>query len=78
MPSARYSQHQIAVTCQMSQSLVSPILREGDLKPHKTDYWCGKSPDPNFESKMIDIVGLYLNPSEHLAGLPLRTNVMAP
>ncbi|MDZ7717404.1 MAG: hypothetical protein U5K72_01130 [Balneolaceae bacterium] len=58
----RYSQHQIAEMCQMSQSWVSQILREADLKPHKTDYWCGKSPDPEFESKMIDIVGLYLNP----------------
>lgn len=61
----RYSQHEIAERCGMSQSWVSEILRAADLKPHKTDYWCGNSPDPDFESKMIDIIGLYLNPPEH-------------
>ncbi|WP_374166917.1 IS630 family transposase [Arcticibacter sp. MXS-1] len=34
-------------------------------KPHKIDYWCGKSPDPEFESKMLTIVGLYMNPPEN-------------
>lgn len=75
----RYSQHQIAEMCQMSQSFVSLILREADLKPHKTDYWCGKSPDPEFESKMIDIVGLYLNPPEHALVLSVdeKTQIQA-
>jgi len=45
---------------------VSIILRKDDLKPHKTDYWCGKSTDPEFESKMLTIVGLYLNPPENV------------
>jgi transposase len=58
----RYSQHEIAERCGMSQSWVSEILQGADVKPHKTDYWCGNSPDPEFESKMIDIIGLYLNP----------------
>src|SRR5690606_20765239 len=44
---------------------VNKILREHDLKPHKTEYWCGKSTDPEFESKMLTIVGLYLNPPEN-------------
>src|SRR5699024_437101 len=56
------SQHEIAEMCGMSQSWVSEILRQADLKPHKMDYWCGRSPDPEFESKMVDIVGLYLTP----------------
>lgn len=30
----------------ISQSKVSDILRDTDLRPHKTEYWCGKSPDP--------------------------------
>jgi hypothetical protein len=55
----RYSQHEIAAMCGMSQSWVSEILRAADLKTHKTDYWCGESPDSDFESKMIDIIGLY-------------------
>jgi transposase len=46
----------------MSQSTVSRLLAEAEIRPHKTEYWCGKSPDPEFEEKMLNIVGLYLNP----------------
>ena len=49
----------------ISRSRVQQILKQADLKPHKTEYWCGKSSDPEFESKMIDIVGLYMNPPEN-------------
>src|SRR5699024_6854320 len=35
----RYSQHEIADRCGMSQSRVSDILRAANLKPHKTQYW---------------------------------------
>lgn len=75
----RYSQHEIAGMCGMSQSWVSEILRGADLKPHKTDYWCGRSPDPEFESKMIDIVGLYLNPPENALVLSVdeKTQIQA-
>ena len=41
------------------------IYSQADLKPHKIEYWCGKSTDPEFESKMINIVGLYMNPPEN-------------
>jgi transposase len=75
----RYSQHAIAARCGMSQSLVSDILRAADLKPHKTEYWCGKSPDPHFEQKMIDIVGLYLDPPENALVLSVdeKTQIQA-
>jgi len=59
-----WSQQRIAKEVGMSQSRVFQILKEADLKPHKIEYWCGKSPDPEFESKMINIVGLYLNPPQ--------------
>lgn len=58
----RYSQKDIAGQTGISQSHVSNILREAEIKPHKTEYWCGISPDPEFEKKMTEIVGLYLNP----------------
>lgn len=61
----RYSQQEIAKMTGISQSKVSDILRDTNLRPHKTEYWCGKSPDPEFYSKMIEIVGLYLNPPEN-------------
>lgn len=57
-----WSQARIAKEVGISQSKVHTILAEADLKPHKIEYWCGKSPDPEFEAKMLNIVGLYLNP----------------
>ena len=60
-----WSQERIAKEVGISQSKVFQILKQADLKPHKTEYWCGKSPDPEFESKMINIVGLYMNPPEN-------------
>jgi putative transposase len=60
-----WSQVRIAEQVGISQSKVHQILKQADLKPHKIDYWCGKSPDPEFESKMINIVGLYMNPPEN-------------
>lgn len=60
-----WSQRRIAKEVGISQSKVNQILRQADLKPHRIDYWCGKSPDPEFESKMINIVGLYMNPPEN-------------
>jgi len=61
----RWSQSRIAQEVGISQSKVFQILKQADLKPHKTHYWCGKSPDPEFEEKMLNIVGLYMNPPEN-------------
>lgn len=60
-----WSQQRIADQVGISQSKVHQILKAADLKPHKVEYWCGKSPDPEFEAKMTNIVGLYLNPPEN-------------
>lgn len=60
-----WSQKRIGDAVGISQSKVHQILKQADLKPHKIEYWCGKSPDPEFESKMINIVGLYMNPPEN-------------
>jgi transposase len=60
-----WSQRRIAKETGMSQSKVQQILNQAFLKPHKTEYWCGKSTDPEFESKMINIIGLYMNPPEN-------------
>jgi putative transposase len=63
--SSAWSQRRIAKEMGISQSKVCDVLKEADLKPHKTEYWCGKSPDPEFETKMATIVGLYMNPPEN-------------
>lgn len=60
-----WTQRRIASQLGISQSKVHQILKEDKLKPHKVEYWCGKSTDPEFETKMLDIVGLYVNPPEN-------------
>ncbi len=74
-----WSQQRIAQAVGISQSSVQHILKSADLKPHKTEYWCGKSPDPEFESKMLTIVGLYMNPPENAIVLSVdeKTQIQA-
>ena len=60
-----WSQERIAQEIGISQSKVFQILKQADLKPHKIEYWCGKPRDPEFEEKMINIVGLYMSPPEN-------------
>lgn len=47
-----------------SQNLVLRVLRANGLKPHLMKTF-KISNDPNFEEKLCDVVGLYLNPPEH-------------
>jgi transposase len=49
----------------LGRTTIHRILNEGRLKPHKVEYWCGKSPDPEFEEKQAAIVGLYLDPPDN-------------
>jgi putative transposase len=60
-----WSQNRIGEKLGLSQSTVSRILKSSKLKPHKTEYWCGKSTDLEFEDKMLTIVGLYLAPPDN-------------
>jgi len=60
-----WSQERIAKEVGISQSKVFQILKQADLKPHKIEYWCGKPRDPEFEQKMVNIVGLYMSPPEN-------------
>jgi putative transposase len=58
---------------------VHRILNEGQLKPHKVEYWCGKSPDPEFEAKQAAILGLYLDPPDNALVLAVdeKTSIQA-
>lgn len=60
-----WSQVRIAKEVGISQSRVFHILKKADLKPHRTEYWCGTSKDPEFEQKMMNIIGLYMSPPEN-------------
>lgn len=74
-----WSQRRIAEEVGMSQGKVQQILKQADLKPHKVEYWCGKSTDVEFESKMLTIVGLYMNPPENALVLSVdeKTQIQA-
>lgn len=76
---SNWSQRRIAKELGMSQSTVQGILKSHDLKPHKVEYWCGKSTDPEFEEKMLNVVGLYLNPPENALVLSVdeKTQIQA-
>lgn len=60
-----WSQSRIGEQLGMSKSKVQHILSNHDLKPHKIEYWCGKSTDPEFEEKMLKVVGLYMSPPKN-------------
>jgi putative transposase len=63
--STRWTIRRLAKVVGVGKSTVHRILNEGEIKPHKVSYWCGKSPDPEFEEKQAAILGLYLNPPEN-------------
>ena len=63
--STRWSTRKLARETGIGPTSVHRILKEGQLKPHKTEYWCGRSPDPEFEAKQAAILGLYLDPPNH-------------
>ena len=48
----------------VSRSMVHRVWRASNLKPHLTDTF-KLSNDPQFVEKLVDVVGLYLNPPEH-------------
>lgn len=51
-----------AVGC--TQSMVSRVWRDNNLQPHRTKTF-KVSNDPQFAEKLVDVVGLYLNPPKH-------------
>ena len=59
---SRWSIRRLAAASGLGATTVHRILREGELRPHRTQYWCGRSPDPEFEEKQAAILGLYLDP----------------
>jgi putative transposase len=74
-----WSQRRIAKALGVSQSTVQKTLKEHALKPHKVEYWCGKNTDPEFEEKMLNVIGLYLNPGENAIVLSVdeKTQIQA-
>ncbi len=59
-----WTTRELAQAVGTTQNLVFRVLRANGLKPHLTKTF-KISNDPNFEDKLRDVVGLYLNPPEH-------------
>jgi transposase len=62
----------------VGRNTVHRILRENRLKPHRVGTF-SQSPDPDFAAKVIDVVGLYMNPPENAVVLCVdeKTQVQA-
>jgi len=59
-----WSTRTLAVELKTSHSMVTRVWRANGLKPHLSRTF-KVSNDPNFVEKVIDVVGLYLNPPAH-------------
>lgn len=60
----RWSVRTLARAVGLPHSTVHAMLQASDLQPHRIRTFTF-SPDPEFEAKLLDIVGLYLNPPEN-------------
>src|SRR5574341_962702 len=61
---SRWSVRTLAQDLGLPTSTVHQMLVASDLQPHRIRTFTF-SPDPDFEAKLLDIVGLYLNPPEN-------------
>jgi len=59
-----WSVRTLAAEMGVSRSLVHRVWRANRLQPHRTKTF-KLSNDPRFAEKLVDIVGLYINPPEH-------------
>lgn len=60
----QWSTRTLAKALGCDDTLVQRVWRDNGLKPHRTKGF-KVSNDPRFAEKLVDIVGLYLNPPEH-------------
>ena len=58
-----WSTRSLARELSVSQSMVHRVWKANGLKPHRVRTF-KLSRDPDFEAKLLDVVGLYLNPPE--------------
>jgi transposase len=73
-----WSVRTLAAHLGVSASIVQAVLTAEDIKPHRVQSW-KTSHDPEFEPKMLAIVGLYLQPPENAVALSVdeKTSIQA-
>ena len=64
--STHWSCRKLAAHLGVSKDVVHRVWKEAGLNPYRIERYLA-SDDPDFESKAADIIGLYLNPSQHAA-----------
>jgi transposase len=64
--STHWSCRKLAAALNVGKDIVYRVWQEAGLKPHRLERYVASN-DPDFETKAADIIGLYLNPSEHPA-----------
>jgi hypothetical protein len=59
-------------------AVVQSVLSAESLQPHRFRYW-KDSPDPEFEPKMLAVVGLYMQPPQNAVVLSVdeKTSIQA-
>lgn len=61
---SRWSHASLAEAVKMPRSVVQGILKDHDLHPHRLRTF-NFSPDPEFEDKLLEVVGLYMSPPQN-------------
>lgn len=61
---SRWSHTSLAKAVNMPRSVVQRILKSHDLHPHRLRTF-NFSPDPEFEEKLLEVVGLYMSPPQN-------------
>ncbi len=64
--STHWSTRKLARVLGVSHMMVARVWARAGLQPHRFRRYMA-SPDPDFETKAADIIGLYLNPPRHAA-----------
>lgn len=74
----RWSVSSLAAATGFSNSFVYGVLQEHSLHPHRLRTF-NFSPDPEFEEKLLEVVGLYMNPPQNAVVLCMdeKTGIQA-
>src|SRR5260370_2243125 len=64
----QWSTRRLGTQLQVSHMMVARVWAKHGLKPQRLDRYMATN-DPDFEQKAADIIGLYLNPPAHSAGV---------
>jgi transposase len=74
----RWTNTALAKAVNMPGSVVHGILKKHDLHPHRLRTF-NFSPDPEFEDKLLEVVGLYMSPPQNAAVLCMdeKTGIQA-